>query len=125
MTPDYSDKTRFSKMDLLLPIFAGWLLIQGVFGGEPLPILFALAGAAYLLYTRHKRYELFEDALVIRYFAPRTLVVYLADIQNVELLTQPMVGPVLVIQRKAGARLVIKPTNFDEFFSRLKAGLSE
>ena len=125
MTPDYSDKTRFSLMDLIMPIFVGWLLVQGLTGGGVLSILFGLGGGAFLLFTRHRRYDLFEDALVIRYLAPRTLVVYLSDMQDVRLMRQPMVGPVLSIERKAGARLIIKPADFEGFFSRLSAALSK
>ena len=125
MTPPYSDKSRFSFLDLALPVITGWLLIQGLTGGGYLPVLFGLGGAAYLLFTRHRRYDLFEDALVVRYLVPRTLVVYLSDVQEVRPMKQPMTGPVLLIQRKAGTRLMIKPADYDAFLARLTDALSK
>ena len=125
VTPSYSDKNRFSITDLLMPIFAGWLLIQGFAGGGVLPVVFALSAGAYLFYTRHRRYDIFEDALVVRYLAPRTLVVFLSEIQDVRLLRQPLVGQVLLIQRKTGSRLIIKPADSEEFHSQLTAALGK
>ena len=125
MTPVYSDKTRFSMMDLLPPILSVWLLITGLTGGGALPIVMGLGVVAYLLFTRHKSYELFEDALVVRFFAPKTLVVYLSNVQEVRLMRQPLVGPVLLIERNVGGKLIIKPSDYEEFLSRLTAALGK
>ena len=110
-------------MDLLPPIFAGWLLIQGLAGAGPLPIVLALIGGGFLAFTRHRRYDLFEDALVIRHFGPRTRVVYLSEIEDVQIRTQAMVGTALIIDRNAGGRLIIKPSDSEAFLSRLTAAL--
>ena len=81
--PLYSAIHRFSLIDLLVPIVGSVLLIRGIFGGEGLSAVIALAVGAFTLFNRHKRYDLFTDALVVRYLAFRTRVVELSDIQEV------------------------------------------
>ena len=84
-------------------------------------IAMGLGGALWLVFTRHSRYDLFQDALVIRYLAPRTKVVLLSDIQGAELERLPFAGLVLLIRQRDGGRLVITPTDVDSFRSRLNA----
>ena len=123
--PLYSAIHRFSLIDLLVPIVGSVLLIRGIFGGEGLSAVIALAVGAFTLFNRHKRYDLFTDALVVRYLAFRTRVVELSDIQEVKLLGQPLVGPVLLINRKGGPRLIIRPKDPQEMVSRLNAVLNK
>lgn len=123
MTPSYVDRYRFAFTDLFTPVFCAWVLLQGLAGGGPLPILLGLAVVAFTLWKRHRRYDLYEDAFVVRYLVPRVLVVYLRDVESVQLVRQPMVGPVVLIQRKVGAKLVIRPNDSEEMVSRLNAVL--
>jgi hypothetical protein len=123
--PSYSNRYRFALSDLSGPVFSAWLLIQGITSGSLLPIVLGLAAVAFTLYKHHSRYDLFEDALVIRYLVPRpALVVYLRDIESVQAARQPIVGLVVVIERKHGAKLVIRPGDSQEMVSRLNAALS-
>jgi hypothetical protein len=125
MIPSYTDPHRFALNDLPGPVFGAWLLVQGLIGGAPLSIAFGLAAVGFMLFKRHKRYDLFQDALVIRYLVPRPeMVVYLRDIEAVQLARQPIVGIVVVIQRKQGPNLVIRPGDPNEMESRLNAALS-
>ena len=107
-----------------MPVVAGWLLIQGLAGGGPFPILAGLAGVAYSLYTRHTRYDLYHDAVVIRYLAPRTVVIRLSDVQSADVVRLPLAGPALLIQRTNGRRLLIRPSDEQGFLSRLRDALS-
>jgi hypothetical protein len=123
MTPTYSDGYRFALNDLPGPIFGAWILLQGLTGGGPLPILLGLAAVGFTLFKRHRRYDLYEDALVVSYFVPRVLAVYLRDIEGVQVMRQPIVGLVLLIQRKTGPKLIIRPKDPQEMESRLNAVL--
>ena len=121
--PAHSEKHRFSMMDVVLPALAAWLVFQGVIGFEPLSLLFGLGGIVYLLFTRPVRYELFQDALIIRYLAPRQKAIYLEDVEDVQVVRLPVAGPALLILRKAGSRLIIRPQDPEGFMARLKMAL--
>ena len=122
VTPLYSDTPRFSLFTVAQPVIAGVLLYQGVTGGGALPILFGLGLGLFYLYKRPTRYDLFQDALVIRYRI-RTMVVPLSDVQGARLGKMPLSGQALLIQRRSGGPLVITPKDPDGFLSRLEAGL--
>ncbi len=122
--PAHSEKHRFSMMDVVLPALAAWLVFQGLFtGGGPLVLLFGLGGIVYLLFTRPVRYELFQDALIIRYLAPRQRAIYLENVEDVQVVRLPVAGPALLILRKAGPRLIIRPQDPEGFMARLKMAL--
>ena len=121
--PAHSEKHRFSMMDVVLPALAAWLVFQGVIGFEPLSLLFGLGGIVYLLFTRPVRYELYQDALIIRYLAPRQKAIYLEDVEDVHVVRLPVAGPALLILRKAGSRLIIRPQDPEGFMARLKMAL--
>ena len=122
MTPLYSDAPRFSFWAMAMPVAAGVLLYQGLTGGGALPILFGLGLGLFYLYKRPTRYDLFQDALVIRYRI-RTMVVPLADVQGAQLGGMPLSGQAVLIQRRTGRLLVITPKDPEGFLSRLEAGL--
>ncbi len=135
MPPTYMDRYRFAFSDFPAPIFCAWFLIQGLTGGGPLPILFGLAGVVFTLFKRHKSYDLYEDALIVRYLLPtRVAAIYLRDIEGVQVVRQPMVGAVVLIHRKnegssrlgfkdGGSRLIIRPRDSQEMLLRLNAML--
>ena len=122
VTPLYSDTPRFSPLTVAQPVIAGVLLYPGVTGGGALPILFGLGLGLFYLYKKPTRYDLFQDALVIRYRI-RTMVVPLSDVQGAQLRGMPMSGQALLIQRRTGGLLVITPKDPEGFLSRLEAGL--
>ena len=118
VTPLHSDTPRFSLWAVAQPVIAGVLLYQGLTGGGALPILVGLGLGFYYLYTRHTRYDLFEDVLVIRYRI-RTMVVPLTDVEGAELGGMPMSGQALLIRRRGGGLLVMTPKDPEGFLSRL------
>ena len=123
VTPIYSDTPRFSFWVLTPLMLACVLLYRGLSGEGALSILFGLSLGFYYFYTRHTRYDLFQDALVIRYRILRTMVVPLSDVQGARLGKMPLAGQALLIQRRSGGPLVITPKDPEGFLSRLEAGL--
>ena len=92
MPPTYMDRYRFAFSDLPAPIFCAWFLIQGLTGGGPLSILFGLIGVVFILFNRHRGYDLYEDALIVRYLLPtKVSAIYLRDIEGAQVVRQPMV----------------------------------
>ena len=61
--------------------------------------------------------------MVIRYWAPRRMVVRLLDVQDVELVRLPFGGPGLLIRRMVGGRHLITPTDPERFLDRMNAAL--
>ena len=83
--PTHTEKRRRSVWDTLLLVVAGLMIIQGFATSDPMPVLFGGGVGAFLALTRHTRYELYQDALVIRFMAPRKIVIPLAELQDVRL----------------------------------------
>ncbi len=123
MTPLHTDKRRFSIFDPLLLVVAGMLLVQGLASGNPLPIMTAVGVGAFILFTRHSGYDLFQDVLLIRFRAPRKIVVQLSEIQDVRLMSLPFASRALVIHRRNGKHLVITPKDAEGFLSLLQDSL--
>ncbi len=123
VTPLHSDTPRFSLWDLTLLFVAGLMLLLGLTGGGPLPVLAGLSVGFYLWYTKHTRYDLFQDVLVTRYRAPRTRVVPLRDVLSARFARTPLGGQALSIHRRRGGVLVITPKDPEGFLSHLEAGL--
>lgn len=119
--PLHVEKRRRSIWDTLLLFVAGFMVIQGLVGGEVLPVLSGLGVGLFLFFTRHSRYELFEDVLVVRFMAPRTIVIRLADVQDVRLVKMPLGGPALLISRAGRGGLAIMPVDPEGLLARLKA----
>ena len=122
MTPVHTEKRRRSIWDMLLLAVAVFMIWQGFVTGDALPVLTGLGVGAFLFLTRHTRYELFQDALVIRFMAPRRIVIPLADVQDVRLVRLPLGGPALLVQRARGGGLAIMPADPEGFLARLQAG---
>ena len=124
-TPTYSAKRRFSIWDTALLAVAGFMLLQGIFiGGDVFRMVAGLGVGIFMVFTSHSRYDLYPDALVIRYKAPRKIVVPLSEVQDVRSAKLPFGGPALLIHRKGGRVLAIMPTDPEGFLSQINAGLS-
>ena len=121
MTPIHTEKRRRSIWDMLLVAVAAFMIFQGVTTGDALPVLTGLGVGLFLFLTRHTRYELFQDALVIRFMAPRRIVIPLAELQDVRLVRLPLGGPALLVQRARGGGLAIMPADPEGFLARLQA----
>ena len=122
MTPVHSDTPRFSIWDPTLVVVAGMMLFLGLTGGGPLPVVAGLGVGFYLWYTKHTRYDLFQDVLVIRYQAPRTRVIPLSDVPSARFARMLLGGQALLIQRRRGGALAITPKDPEGFLSHLEAG---
>ena len=122
MTPVHVDKRRRSIWDTLLFVVAGFMIVQGLISGQLPPVLTGLGVVVFLFLTRHTRYELFQDALVIRFMAPRRIVIPLADVVDVRMVKLPLGGPALLVQRARGGGLAIMPSDPEGFLARLQAG---
>ena len=123
MSPVYIEKRRRSMWDILILVVAGFMVIQGLLPPFDLvPVLFGVGVGVFVAYTRHTRYELYQDALVIRFMAPRTIVVRLAEVQEVRLVRLPLGGPALLVQRAGAGALAIMPADPAGFLARLQEG---
>ena len=120
--PTYTEKRRRSIWDTLLLVVAGLMIIQGFIPPfDPMPVLFGGGVGAFLAFTRHTRYELYQDALVIRFMAPRKIVVPLAEVQDVRIMKMPLGGRALLVQRADRGALVIMPADPEGFLTLLQA----
>ena len=120
--PTHTEKRRRSIWDTLLLVVAGLMIVQGFVGGDPLPVLFGGGVGAFLALTRHTRYELYQDVMVIRFMAPRRIVIPLSEMQDVRMVKMPLGGSALLVQRASGGTLAIMPVDPEGFLARLKAG---
>ena len=123
MTPVHTDTRRFSFFDPLLLIVAGIMVVQGFMGAGDIPVLAGFAVVGFLAFTKHNRYDLYEDALVIRYWAPRKIVIPLSEIRDVGSVRLPFGGPSLLLHRTGGRVLPIMPKDTETFLAHLKASL--
>ena len=64
------------------------------------------------------------DALIIRYFAPRKIIIPFSDVQDVRSVRLPIGGASLVIYRAGGRAIAIMPKDAEAFLSHLEAALS-
>ena len=119
--PVHTERRRRSIWDTLLLVVAGLMVFQGLVPPFDLvPVLFGGSVGAFLAFTRHTRYELYQDALVIRFMAPRRIVVPLAEVQDVRIVRLPLGGPALLVQRASGGALAIMPVDPEGFLARLQ-----
>ena len=124
ITPVHTDTRRFSFFDPILLVVAGILVIQGLAGAGDLPVLTGIAVALFLAFTKHSRYDLYTDAIVIRYWAPRKIIVPLSEIRDVGLVRLPFGGPSVLLHRTRGRILPIMPKDPETFLARIKANMS-
>lgn len=117
----YTDRHRISFGDLLIGGLVAWLLILGVFSGDGLQLIIGLLFLGFLLFTRHRRYEISTSELVIRYLGPRQSIVPLTDIQAAETVRMPLSGAGVLIRRQDGRRVVLTPTDPERFLQELRA----
>ncbi len=116
----HADKPRSSIMQLLSPVLAATITVIGLTQGDPLSVAMGGGLLAYVWFTRHTRYEVFEDRLVIRYGSPRMRSVMLADIGEVRLVNAPLGGQDLLVRKTGGGVLVIRPSNTEGFAEALR-----
>lgn len=117
----YTDRHRVSFGDLLIGGLVAWLLFMGVFSGDGFQLIIGLLFLGFLLFTRHRRYEISTTELVIRYLGPRQSIVPLTDIEAAETVRMPLSGGGVLIRRQDGRRVVLTPTDPERFLQELRA----
>ncbi len=123
MIPVHTDRRKFSFFDPVLLIMAGVMVLQGITGGGDIPILAGIGLMVFLAFTKHVRYDLYEDVLVIRYWAPRKIVIPLSEIVDVGSARLPFGGPSVIVHRTRGRVLAIMPKDPESFREQIKASL--
>ena len=123
MTPVHTASRKFSFFDPVLLIMAGIMVVQGLVSNNLLPILAAIAVAVFLAFTKHTRYDLYGDVLVIRYWAPRKIIIPLSEIRDVGSVRLPFTGASLILHRTRGRVIAIMPKDPESFMAHIKAGL--
>ena len=123
MTPVHTDTRKFNFFDPLLLIMAAIMVIQGLMIPNDIPILAGIGVMVFLAFTRHTRYALYGDALVIHYWAPRKIVIPLSEIRDVGSVRLPFTGASLIVHRTRGRVIAIMPKDPESFREHLKAGL--
>ena len=118
--PVYTASFRRSMLHIFTPVIAGMLTLFGLLSLEPFNVALGIGLGLFILFTRHIRYEIFHDRLVIRYMAPRRKIVELSEIQSVQSMKRAFGGQGVFIQKKAGLGLMINPVDPEKFVAELE-----
>lgn len=117
--PIFSDRYGGSILQLISLGLGFVILVTGAVQGNPLSVVLGLGLVVFIWFTRHFKYEIFSDRLVIHYGAPRKQVVLVDEISDVRRARVPMGGHALVLVRKGGRGMVIKPRDQEGFIEAL------
>jgi len=112
----YTDKPTTSLIQLINPIIVAGLFVLGIYSGDPMPVIIALGMGVFIWFTRHTRYNIYSNALVIYYGSPRHKAVAISDIDQV---ITVLGGKGLFIKRRNSGGLLIRPQDIETFKSRL------
>ena len=112
----HSDRPRTYPLQLMSPVIAGVLVVMGLMSGDPVPVALGGGLGLFVYFTRHARYTILHDSLVIHYGRPRQKTLPLADIEDVQLALR---GQGLFVRQKRGVGLLIRPTDPELFLERL------
>jgi hypothetical protein len=100
------------------------LLVISVSDGAPGTAFIGMALTLYAWFTKHTRYVVFHDRLVIEYGKPRERSVPLDGIMRVQGIAIPMRGTNVLLVRDTGRGMLVRPENPDEFMARFTDALS-
>lgn len=123
--PVLTDRHKTSWFQFISPAIAAFVIISGLTRGDAVAIVIGIALAAFIWFTRHTRYELFDDRLVIHYGSPRRKSYPLDDFEGVQRVKPPFQGEGLLIRRKGRLRVLITPQDpegFGQTLERLMSG---
>ena len=120
MNPVYTDENR-----LTLPDWLGWgltagVLIAGSLRASETLLVIGLLLLIYRLLTRHKRYELFPETLVVSYWGPRRTTVLLADIEEIMEVRRSSAVTGILVTKRDGRQLLVRPANPERFLQQLR-----
>lgn len=119
--PLHTDKYRGSGLQLISPAVAGILILLGLFGFDPISLTLGVGLAIYTGYTRHTRYEIYSNGLLVRFMLPRRQTVPFSEIEEVGMVKLSMVGEVLAVRKKGKGMglMLLRPSDPDLFLSKL------
>lgn len=112
----YSDKPNTSLIQLINPIIVAGLFVLGIYSAELTPVVIAVGMGIFIWFTRHTRYNIYSNALVIYYGTPRHRAVPVSDIEQV---ITVLGGKGLFVKRRGSGGLLIRPQDIETFKSRL------
>ena len=118
--PIHSDRHRGSTLHMLSPVIAVVLVATGLLAGDLVTLAFGVVLSLFLWLTRPRRYEVFRDSLVINYGTQRRKILPLAEIEEVHLIRFPLGGQGLLVRRRRGLGMVIRPTDPERFLAWLE-----
>ncbi|MCY4583666.1 MAG: hypothetical protein OXE50_12865 [Chloroflexi bacterium] len=125
MTPAYSESRALTARDRLTGFFGVGLLIMGAVVQSEVQLVVGAALVLYLIFTRHRRYDLYADALVIRYIGLRWSRIRLTDIQSLDVVELPVAGKRLLLRLNNRRRVLLAPQRIERFFEELRVRLPE
>ncbi len=117
--PLYTARPHRSPLHFLSPIIAGALVVSGALQLDPITVMMGAALSLYIWLTRHSRYDVFSDRLVVSYTGPRRRTIPLADIEDVRAVGFPLGGQGVFVRRKSGGGMVITPVDPEQFVQAL------
>ncbi len=98
---------------------AAAMVVLGIINPDVVTVAMGAGLLGYVWFTRHAKYEVYQDRLVIYYGTPRIRSVPLADIAEVRLIRAPMGGQDLLVTRKGRGVMVIRPRDAEGFAAAL------
>jgi len=121
--PLHTDRPRFSGIDWLNPALALGLLMVGLISAETFPLVSGAALGTFVWFTRHFRYDIYPDALVVSYGKPRQKVVPLDQVSEVRTVQFGFRGDSLFVRNTSGHGMIIRPSDPEQFAQRLQEAL--
>ena len=125
MTPAYSDSRALTARDRFTGFIGAGLLIMGAVVQSEVQLVVGAALVLYLIFTRHRRYDLYADALVIRYIGLRWMRVPLTDVQSLDVVELPVAGKRLLLRLNNQKRVLLAPQQIERFIEELRVRLPE
>ena len=119
--PLHTDRYRGSGLQLISPVVAVVLILLGLVGIDPISLTLGVALAVYTGYTRHTRYEIYANGLLVRFMLPRRQAVPFTEIEEAGMVRLSMVGEVLAVRRKGKGLglMLIRPSDPELFLAKL------
>ncbi len=117
--PLHTARPRRSPLHFLSPLIAGALVVSGALQQDPFTFVMGAGLSVYIWLTRHSRYEVFSDRLVVHYLGLRRRTIPLGDIEDVRAVGFPLGGQGVFVRRKKGGGMVITPVDPEQFVQAL------
>ena len=120
----YAESHRWSFIEILSPVMVVAVIVLAFVNDRPWSLPIGGALAIYVWIITPFNYKVFNDSFVITYGMPRRSVVFFKDIQKFGLVRLP-IGDRIMVERKKGRRLLLKPRNPEVFQSKLAEAFEE